>query len=82
MKNILLVLAASSLLAESAEFADEAKECKACAGDKDAKCICKDAKSGDAAKDKASCSKSDKDKSCCSKAGQDAKAAPSAEKKK
>jgi hypothetical protein len=66
MKKILLALAAMSILSVSALFAEGDKDCKKCAGDKDAKCTCCE-------KDKASCPKSDKDK--------DAKPAPSTEKK-
>jgi len=66
MKKILLALAAISILSVSALFADGAKDCKKCAGDKDAKCTCCE-------KDKGSCPKSEKDK--------DAKPAPSTEKK-
>jgi hypothetical protein len=62
MKKTLLALAALSLLSITALFAEDAKECEKCAGDKDAKCTCcKEAKGCDAAKDKASCPKSDKD---------------------
>jgi hypothetical protein len=54
VKKILLALTVMSLLSVSALFAGETKECKKCAGDKDAKCTCCD-------KDKDSCPKSDKD---------------------
>jgi len=73
MKKILLALTAMTLLSVSALFAADAKECKKCAGDKDAQCTCKEMKSCDDSKDKGSCPKSDKDK--------DVKPAPSAEKK-
>lgn len=74
MKKSLLCLTALFMFALSSAFAGEAKECKKCAGDKDAQCTCcKDAK-----KDKAACP-SDKDaKQCPSK---DAKPAPAPEKK-
>jgi hypothetical protein len=71
MKKLLLAFAAMSLLSVSALFAGDAKECKKCAGDKDAACTCKDMKGCDASKDKSACTKSDKD----------AKPAPAPEKK-
>jgi hypothetical protein len=68
MKKILLALTASSILCLSSLFAGDAKECKKCAGDKEAKCTCKEMKGCDESK-------------ACPKAEKDAKPAPSPEKK-
>jgi hypothetical protein len=71
MKKLLLALSALSILSVSALFAGQDKDCKKCAGDKDAKCTC--SQSCDSSKEK--------DKGCCTKDGKDAKPAPSTDKK-
>ena len=76
MKKILLAFAAISVLTVSSLFADNAKECKKCAGDKDAPCTCCEAKSTDAKGCDAA-----KEKACCPKSDKDAKPATSTEKK-
>jgi len=82
MKKILLALAAMSVLTISSLVADNAKECKKCAGDKDAPCTCcSDAKSCDAKSTDAKSCDAAKEKACCPKSDKDAKPATSTEKK-
>jgi len=66
MNKILLALASLTILTASSLWANEAKESKKCADDKDATCICKDAKDCDAAAKEKDCAAA-KDKGCCAK---------------